>query len=250
MRDGVKLFTTIYAPKDNGEKHPVLMMRTPYSVAPYGKDKFSPRLYITHWKNYLAGNYIMVMQDVRGKYMSEGKFEDVRPFNPDKKKKDTDEASDTYDTIEWLINNVNNNNGNVGVFGISYPGFYSTMAALCNHPALKAVSPQAPVTDWFMGDDFNPAFAGGDVDGDDRLDLLLASGDRWSGGPGARLELFLQGPDGRFTDATDASGLDHPAGDVEGARALLDLGVNINARDRYGQTALMYAASANSRSPS
>lgn len=162
MRDGVKLFTTIYAPKDKAEKYPILMMRTPYSVAPYGENKFSPRLYTTHWKQYIQNKYILVMQDVRGRYMSEGVFEDVRPFNENKKKKtDIDEASDSYDSFDWLIKNVADNNGNIGVFGISYPGFYSTMAALSNHPALKAVSPQAPVTDWFMGDDFhhNGAFA-------------------------------------------------------------------------------------------
>jgi putative CocE/NonD family hydrolase len=161
MRDGINLFTTIYAPIDNGEKHPILMVRTPYSVAPYGKG-FSPRLYTTNWSNYVKENYIIVMQDVRGCYMSEGQFVDVRPFIADKKKKtDTDEASDAYDAIDWLVKNVQNNNGKVGSFGISYPGFYSTMTALSNHPALKAVSPQAPVTEWFIGDDFhhNGAFA-------------------------------------------------------------------------------------------
>lgn len=162
MRDGKKLFTIIYAPKSTAEKHPILMMRTPYSVAPYGRQGFSPRLYTTNWKNYVKENYIIVMQDVRGRFMSEGEFVDVRPFIANKKNKtDVDEASDTYDGIDWLIKNIPNNNGNVGVFGISYPGFYSTMAALSGHPALKAVSPQAPVTDWFMGDDFhhNGAFA-------------------------------------------------------------------------------------------
>jgi putative CocE/NonD family hydrolase len=161
MRDGIKLYTCIYAPKNYSEKHPFLMMRTPYSCSPYGKDLFSTRLYKTHWINYIKKNYIIVMQDVRGKYMSEGEFVDVRPFKENKKNNETDEASDTYDAIDWLIKNIPNNNGNFGVFGISYPGFYSTMAALSNHPALKAVSPQAPVTDWFMGDDFhhNGAFA-------------------------------------------------------------------------------------------
>jgi putative CocE/NonD family hydrolase len=161
MRDGKKLFTCIYAPKNNAQKHPVLMMRTPYSCAPYGKNRFSPRLYSTHWTNYLLENYIIVMQDVRGRYMSEGDFVDVRPFIENKKGKEFDEASDTYDAIDWMVKNIPNNNGNFGVFGISYPGFYSTMAALSNHPALKAVSPQAPVTDWFLGDDFhhNGAFA-------------------------------------------------------------------------------------------
>ena len=155
MRDGVKLFTSIYLPKDQSEQHPILMTRTPYSCAPYGENEFRP-LYKNHYNAYLKEGYIMVIQDVRGTWMSEGKFVNVRPFNPAKKgKKDIDEASDTYDTIDWLVKNIAGNNGNVGVFGISYPGFYSTMAALSGHPALKAVSPQAPVTDWFMGDDFH-----------------------------------------------------------------------------------------------
>ncbi|MFY8191190.1 MAG: CocE/NonD family hydrolase, partial [Bacteroidia bacterium] len=156
MRDGISLFTVIYAPIDATEKHPILLNRTPYSSAPYGKDKFSYRLYGTYWKEYIKENYIIVIQDVRGKWMSEGEFVDVRPFIANKKsKQDIDEASDTYDAVEWLIKNVPNNNKKVGVFGISYPGFYATMAALSNHPAVKAVSPQAPVTDWFMGDDFH-----------------------------------------------------------------------------------------------
>lgn len=156
MRDGVKLFTTVYAPKDNSEKHPFLITRTPYSCAPYGEGKFQPRLWQFHWREYLKEGYIMVFQDVRGRWMSEGEFMDVRPFNPNKKKKtDIDEASDTYDAVDWLVKNVPSNNGNVGVFGTSYPGFYSTMAALSGHPAIKAVSPQAPVTEWFKGDDFH-----------------------------------------------------------------------------------------------
>lgn len=163
MRDGIKLFTTIYAPKNQTEKHPILMVRTPYSVAPYGS-AFSTRLQNPHWANYLREGYILVLQDVRGCYMSEGKFVDVRPLNKStskNKKTETDETTDTYDAIDWLVKNVKNNNGKAGIFGISYPGFYSTMGALSGHPALKAVSPQAPVTDWFMGDDFhhNGAFA-------------------------------------------------------------------------------------------
>lgn len=152
MRDGVKLFTAIYTPKDNSEKHPILLNRTPYSVSPYGND-FRPFWYC-YYMRYFREGYVMVYQDIRGKYMSEGKFEVVRPFNPDKKtKEDIDEASDSYDTIDWLVKNVKNNNGNVGAFGISFPGFYATMVALSGHPALKAVSPQAPVTDRFFGDD-------------------------------------------------------------------------------------------------
>lgn len=156
MRDGVKLFTSIYLPKDATEKHPILMTRTPYSCAPYGEQNFNSNLWLRHWRYYARENYILVVQDVRGRWMSEGDYVDIRPFNPDKKtNNDIDEASDTYDTIDWLVKNISNNNGNVGVFGISYPGFYSTMAALSGHPALKAVSPQAPVTDWFKGDDFH-----------------------------------------------------------------------------------------------
>jgi putative CocE/NonD family hydrolase len=155
MRDGIKLFTAIYIPKDNTEKHPILMTRTPYSCAPYGEHEYR-KFWRNHYKTYLKENFIIVIQDVRGKWMSEGEYVNIRPYNPNKKSKnDVDEASDTYDTIDWLIHNIENNNGNVGVFGISYPGFYTAMAALSNHPALKAVSPQAPVTDWFMGDDFH-----------------------------------------------------------------------------------------------
>ena len=155
MRDGIKLFTAIYIPKDKTETHPVLMFRTPYSCKPYGENEFSGM-----WKSYrmayLKENYVIVTQDVRGRYMSEGTFVDVRPFNPNKRSnKDIDEASDTYDAIDWLIKNVAGNNGKVGVTGTSYPGFYATEAALSGHPALKAVSPQAPVTDWFIGDDFH-----------------------------------------------------------------------------------------------
>ena len=154
MRDGVKLFTSFYIPKEVSEKHPFLLTRTPYSCAPYGEEKF-----IKFWDNYrmqhARENYIFVLQDVRGRYMSEGVFEDVRPFNNNKTGKMIDEASDTYDAVDWMVKNIANNNGNVGVFGTSYPGFYSTQAALSGHPAIKAVSPQAPVTDWFIGDDFH-----------------------------------------------------------------------------------------------
>jgi len=155
MRDGVKLFTSILIPKDASEKHPVIFNRTPYSCAPYGEEKI-PAYWYGYYRYFSRENYIIIKQDVRGRWMSEGEFVDIRPFNPNKKtNKDVDEASDTYDAIDWIIKNIPNNNGNVGVSGISYPGFYSTMAALSGHPALKAVSPQAPVTEWFMGDDFH-----------------------------------------------------------------------------------------------
>ncbi len=153
MRDGVKLFTSIYIPKDSSDKHPIMLTRTPYSCAPYGEDKFK-NFWSRNTDIYFKEKYIVIIQDVRGRYMSEGEFEDIRPFIENKKtNKDVDEASDTYDAIDWMVKHVPSNNGNVGVSGISYPGFYSTMAALSGHPALKAVSPQAPVTDWFIGDD-------------------------------------------------------------------------------------------------
>lgn len=154
MRDGIRLFTSYYVPKDTTKTHPMLLYRTPYNSEPDGPDNFNYSMVI--FCRYLKENYIMVFQDVRGRFMSEGEFEDVRPFIPDKKSdNDIDEASDTYDAVDWLVKNVPHNNGNVGVFGISYPGFYSTMAILSAHPAIKAVSPQAPVTDWFLGDDFH-----------------------------------------------------------------------------------------------
>ena len=156
MRDGIKLFTSIYMPKDTSENHPVLMWRTPYSSSPYGENKWSGYGWNSYIKAYFKEKYIIVFQDVRGRWMSEGDFADVRPFNPDKKtNKDIDEASDAYDAIDWLVKNIPFNNGKVGVTGVSYPGFYATMAAASNHPALVAVSPQAPVTDWFIGDDWH-----------------------------------------------------------------------------------------------
>jgi putative CocE/NonD family hydrolase len=149
MRDGVKLYTSVYQPVDSDDR-PVLLVRTPYSCAPYGDGwKGDLTEYMTE---FLRNKYILVFQDVRGRYMSEGEYENVRPYNPDKSGNEIDEASDTYDTIEWLLANTDNN-GSVGVTGMSYPGFYATMAALSGHPALKAVSPQAPILDWFKGDD-------------------------------------------------------------------------------------------------
>ena len=154
MRDGVRLFTSIYTPKNKSVKHPILLNRTPYNIEPGGPDEY--RFSLLAYSRYLEEEYIMVFQDVRGRYMSEGDFEDIRPYIPAKKNnKDTDESSDTWDTVDWLVKNVENNNGNVGIYGISYPGFYSTMGIIDAHPAVKAVSPQAPVTAWFIGDDFH-----------------------------------------------------------------------------------------------
>jgi putative CocE/NonD family hydrolase len=154
MRDGKRLFTSIYVPKDQSQKYGIVMTRTPYAVAPYG-DGYKGQL----GQNMLFAKegYIFVYQDVRGRYMSEGDFVNVRPQLAEGKKgkNDIDESTDTYDTIDWLVKNVPGNNGKVGILGISYPGFYSTASLPNAHPALKAVSPQAPVTEWFKGDDFH-----------------------------------------------------------------------------------------------
>jgi hypothetical protein len=154
MRDGVKLFTTIYEPTDKSKKHPVIITRTPYSLSPYGKDKYARALVPSML--FSKEGYIIVYQDVRGRWMSEGVFADIRPHNPEKKgKNDIDESSDTWDTVEWLMKNLDSHNGNVGIYGISYPGFYASASLPGAHPAVKAVSPQAPVTDWFIGDDWH-----------------------------------------------------------------------------------------------
>ncbi|PIO47450.1 MAG: X-Pro dipeptidyl-peptidase [[Chlorobium] sp. 445] len=152
MRDGVRLFTSIYVPKDSSKKYPIIMLRTPYSVAPYGEDAYRTSLAPIE---LMREGYIFVYQDVRGRYMSEGEFVNVRPNVPGNATKEIDESSDTYDTIEWLVKNLQTCNGRVGIWGISYPGFYAAAAIPDAHPALKAVSPQAPVTDWWIGDDFH-----------------------------------------------------------------------------------------------
>jgi putative CocE/NonD family hydrolase len=158
MRDGVKLFTQIYAPKDQTKKYPILIQRSPYSCSPYGLDKFRRRISPNPFM--LRQNYIVVYQDVRGRWASEGKFVEMTPHVDIKKNKtDIDESSDTYDTIDWLVKNVKNNNGKVGQWGISYPGFYTSAGAISEHPALKASSPQAPMADLWRDDAFhNGAF--------------------------------------------------------------------------------------------
>ncbi|WP_103866330.1 CocE/NonD family hydrolase [Aquimarina sp. I32.4] len=152
MRDGVKLHTTIYSPKDTTKEYPILMQRTPYSSKPYGKDKFRSKVGPNEF--LMKEGNIVVYQDVRGRWMSEGVYDNMRAYIPNKKGKQFDEASDTYDTIDWLVKNVANTNGRVGIWGISYPGFYSTYSLLDSHPALKAVSPQACIGDFFF-DDFH-----------------------------------------------------------------------------------------------
>src|SRR5437588_1064821 len=151
MRDGIKLFTSIYEPKDKSHKYPIMFDRTPYTVAPYGEDKFKTSLGPDDL--FPREGYIFVYQDVRGRWKSEGEYVDVRPYIPNKTGNQIDETTDTYDTVDWLVKNIPNNNGRVGVYGISYPGFYTSMAGIDGHPAVKAISPQAPVSDWFHGDD-------------------------------------------------------------------------------------------------
>ena len=153
MRDSFNLHTTIYSPKDKSKTYPILLKRTPYSCRPYGENEFpskiGPNIHLMKQGN------IIVYQDVRGRWMSEGTYDNMRAYIPNKRSNtDIDESSDTYDTIDWLVKNVDNNNGNVGIWGISYPGFYATYATLDAHPALKAASPQACIADFFF-DDFH-----------------------------------------------------------------------------------------------
>jgi putative CocE/NonD family hydrolase len=157
MRDGVTLFTSVYVPKDVSQTYPILMDRTPYNVAPYGIDNY--RKTIGPSPKFAEAGYIFVYQDVRGRYLSQGKFIEMTPHIDEKKSpQDVDQSSDTYDTIEYLLKHVPNHNGKVGIWGISYPGFYTSSSIIDSHPALKAASPQAPMTDLFMGDD---AYHGG-----------------------------------------------------------------------------------------
>ena len=150
MRDGVKLYTAVYVPKSIPGKHPILMERTPYGAGPVGADRYL-RGFRGSAKLQAAG-YIFAYQDVRGQNASEGEFVNVRP-QLKKGEKGIDESTDTYDTIDYLVKNVPDNNGKIGLWGISYPGFYAGVGSVNSHPALAAVSPQAPVTNWFIGDD-------------------------------------------------------------------------------------------------
>jgi putative CocE/NonD family hydrolase len=154
MRDGMHLHTIVYAPKDETQKYPIIMTRTPYGIHPYEEDKH--RFTLGPNKHFVKEGYIFVYQDVRGRYMSEGDYANMRPqLQKPGGRKDTDESTDTYDTIDWLVKKVPNNSGKVGLFGISYPGFYTSAGMINAHPALKAASPQAPIADWFFDDFFH-----------------------------------------------------------------------------------------------
>src|SRR5881396_74730 len=153
MRDGIRLLTRVYVPKDDSQSWPIVLTRTPYALKPYGTENYNDP--VGSFRTLATNSFILVTQDVRGRFGSEGEYIHVRPFNPNKGPKDTDENSDTWDSIDWLVKHVPNNNGKVGMFGISYPGFYTAMGMIDSHPALKAASPQAPISDWFMGDDIH-----------------------------------------------------------------------------------------------
>ena len=153
MRDGVKLFTSVYVPNKGQKDYPIMMQRTPYRVAPYGASQYKKALGPS--ESFEKEGFIFVFQDVRGKFMSEGEFVNMRPQDAYRRGKGaTDDATDTYDTIDWLVDNIPNNNGKVGMWGTSYPGYYTSVASINSHPALKAISPQAPIADWFF-DDFH-----------------------------------------------------------------------------------------------
>ena len=210
MRDGVKLFTSIYAPTGRAEKFPFLISRTPYSAAPYGDSLFARS--IGPGAKFAEAGYIFVTQDVRGRYRSEGRFRHMTPHRGTKRgKQDVDESTDTYDTIDWLLRNVDGNNGRAGLWGISYPGFFATAGMIDAHPALKAVSPQAPQADWFLGDDthHNGAFLLNST-----FNFMLACGMR---SVGASMTCN-QGPD---------------LGTTDGTKFYLQLGALGNADKRY-----------------
>ncbi|GJQ21161.1 MAG: glutaryl-7-ACA acylase [Bacteroidia bacterium] len=214
MRDGVKLFTAVYIPKDTSKQYPIMMMRTPYSVGPYGADKY--RATLGPSKLFDRDGYIFVHQDIRGKFMSEGRYVYHAPIKTGKKsKQDTDHSTDTYDTIEWLLANVRHHNGRVGIWGISYPGFLAALSLVDSHPALKAVSPQAPMGDTFIGDDFhhNGAF-------------FLAHAFGWLAGTAPSRS-------NREAAVNRQRGFDY--GTPDGYRFFLELGPLSNVEDKYFQ---------------
>ena len=153
MRDGVRLYTAVYVPRDTTARYPFLIRRTRYGVRSYGPDTYA-RLGTA--EALRRDPYIVVMQDVRGSFMSEGKFVDMTP-HLDKKTgpKDVDQSTDTYDTIDWLVKNVPHHNGKAALWGVSYDGFFAAAGLIDAHPALVAGSPQAPQADWFGGDDLH-----------------------------------------------------------------------------------------------
>ncbi|MEZ6058915.1 MAG: CocE/NonD family hydrolase [Planctomycetaceae bacterium] len=154
MRDGVRLFTAVYVPKDDSTTWPIMLRRTPYGLRPYGADQYPENLGPSEL--FGKAGYIFVEQDVRGRWMSEGEFVQMRPHRAVRHdSREIDESTDTWDTVDWLVKNIPGNNGRVGISGISYPGFYTAAGIINSHPAIRAASPQAPVNDWFAGDDWH-----------------------------------------------------------------------------------------------
>jgi putative CocE/NonD family hydrolase len=210
MRDGKKLFTSVYIPKDQSKKYPIMMDRTPYSVAPYGKNKYKGT--IGPSPLFMHDGYIFVYQDVRGRFMSEGIFEEMTPEKEEHKtNNDVDEGTDTYDTIDWLLKNIPNNNGKVGVWGISYPGFFTTASLLSRHPALVAASPQAPMADLYRDDAYhNGAF------------MLVGNFGFYSS--------FTNRQDDK---PTQRRGSDFKFGTNDGYKFFMDMGSMKNSNDKY-----------------
>ncbi len=153
MRDGVELFTLAFVPNDASDQrtYPMLLARSPYSVGPYGVDRYPKSFFLP--EDMVREGFIFVMQDVRGRFLSEGQFVNMRPHREDKNgPNDIDESTDTYDTVEWLVSHIKHNNGRVGIWGNSYLGFYTSAGIIDTHPAIKAAMPSAPIADWYFDD--------------------------------------------------------------------------------------------------
>jgi uncharacterized protein len=212
MRDGVNLYAAVYVPRDSSESYPFLIKKSPYSSGPYGADNYPNQLGPNGSDRFEEEGYIFVYEDVRGRFMSEGQFLNMTPHIDEKgDSTDVDESSDMFDTVEWLLENIQPNNGRAGIWGISYPGFYAAASAIDSHPALKAASPQAPISDWFVGDDFhhNGAFYLQDA---------------------FRFFSFFESPDPNPTDHWNGR-FDFPTDD--GYQFFLDMGPLRNANEMY-----------------
>jgi hypothetical protein len=211
MRDGVRLFTAVYVPKNTSQRWPILLTRTPYSVGPYGPDKY--RTHIGPSDKFAEDKFIFAYQDARGRFQSEGEFVDDRPITSDAPgSKATDESTDAYDTIDWLIKNVPNNNGKAGMLGISYDGFYTDAGLVHAHSALVAASPQAPMADLYKGDDayHNGAF------------MLVANFSFYTG--------FIKQTNPVFPEKEEK---EFHYGTKDGYKFYLDMGPVANADERY-----------------
>ena len=210
MRDGVKLFTIVYSPKNQAERYPFMIHRTPYGSPPYGPEAYRGSLGPSI--DFVREGFIFVYQDVRGKFRSEGEFTVMRPIHPSPSTpKDTDESTDTYDPIDWLLKNIPNNNGRAGQWGVSYPGSQTVWGMVRAHAALKASSPQAPAIDMFLGDDFhhNGAF---------RLMYTFS---------------WLAGNARPRAGATETRGAAFDYGTIDGYRFFLDVGPVANINEKY-----------------